>query len=481
MASVKRAAKNISIVPSTDPGVLAPPRRLEGPFWRLWFATGISASGDGLATVAVPLLALTITRSPLLIAGITAINKASAAIAALPGGVVADRWDRRSVMVACNVVAGATLLALVAAMTFGLAELVMIYVVAAVLAACDVTYTLAVQGSLPDLVPSDRLALANGRLIAVEGAGEQFVGPACGGILFSLARRLPFFADGASFFVSALLVRKNLPRDPQRPGFMAHDNGGGTDDRLTGSAPEAVPVEIDGGASQPTSMRSRWASDFAQGVRVFCNERVLPLLAANVSSLAFCQNMIFALLVLYGKGTLHLTSTAYGFFVAVASLFGMVGAFFGGSLQRRFGPGPLIIGGTGCGRSQLCGAGLYSLSSDRRLCLRIARDWDCSGQRGVGHDPPARHPPRAVRPRRQRASAQRHRVWRCRRPSRRPHRLCVERARDDARRWPPTHDDARPPRTGATSQARGHPGWQPTLKAICGCTAAGASFLLLKP
>ncbi len=347
MASVKRAAKNISIVPSTDPGVLAPPRRLEGPFWRLWFATGISASGDGLATVAVPLLALTITRSPLLIAGITAINKASAAIAALPGGVVADRWDRRSVMVACNVVAGATLLALVAAMTFGLAELVMIYVVAAVLAACDVTYTLAVQGSLPDLVPSDRLALANGRLIAVEGAGEQFVGPACGGILFSLARRLPFFADGASFFVSALLVRKNLPRDPQRPGFMAHDNGGGTDDRLTGSAPEAVPVEIDAGASQPTSMRSRWASDFAQGVRVFRNERVLPLLAANVSSLAFCQNMIFALLVLYGKGTLHLTSAAYGFFVAIASLFGMVGAFFGGSLQRRFGPGPLIIGGTG--------------------------------------------------------------------------------------------------------------------------------------
>ncbi len=346
MASVKRAAKNISIVPSTDAGVLAPPRRLEGPFWRLWFATGISASGDGLVTVAVPLLALTITRNPLLIAGITAINKASAAIAALPGGVVADRWDRRSVMVACNVVAGATLLALVAAMTFGLAELVMIYVVAAVLAACEVTYTLAVQGSLPDLVPSDRLALANGRLIAVEGAGEQFVGPACGGILFSLARRLPFFADGASFFVSALLVRKNLPRDPQRPRFTVYNNGGGTDDRLTGSATEEVPVEIDGRPSQPTSVRSRWASDFAQGVRVFRNERVLPLLAANVSSLAFCQNMIFALLVLYGKGTLHLTSTAYGFFVAIASLFGMVGAFFGGSLQRRFGPGPLIIGGT---------------------------------------------------------------------------------------------------------------------------------------
>ena len=117
---------------------------------------------------------------------------------------MADRWDRRSVMVACNVVAGVTLLGLVAALTFGLAELVMVYVVAAVLAACDVTYTLAVQGSLPDLVPSEQLALANGRMIAVEGAGEQFVGPASGGVLFSgpeialLRRRRQFFCFGVA-------------------------------------------------------------------------------------------------------------------------------------------------------------------------------------------------------------------------------------------------------------------------------------------
>jgi MFS family permease len=350
LASVKRAAANISIVPGTDVAAAAPQRRLGGPFWRLWVATGISASGDGLVTVAVPLLALTITRNPFLIAGITAINKASAAVAALPGGVVADRWDRRSVMVACNVVAGVTLLALVLAMTIGLAELVMIYVVAAVLAACDVTYTLAVQGSLPDLVASDQLALANGRMIAVEGAGEQFVGPACGGVLFALARRLPFFVDGLSFFLSALLVRNNLPRRSPRPRSAAYGNGADPGDPGEGAtgdgAAGAVPFDVEGRPGPTTSQRCRWGSDLAEGVRVFRKERVLPLLAANMSALAFCQNMIFALLVLYGKGTLHLSATAYGFFVAIASLFGMVGAFFGGSLQRRFGQGPLLIGGT---------------------------------------------------------------------------------------------------------------------------------------
>ncbi|HXW79931.1 MAG TPA: MFS transporter, partial [Acidimicrobiales bacterium] len=351
MASVKGAASDIPSAPGADAVALEPPRRLGGPFWRLWLATGISASGDGLVTVAVPLLALTITRNPLLIAGITAINRASAAVAALPGGVVADRWDRRSVMVGCNVLAGVTLFALVAALTFGVAELVMVYVVAAVLAACDVTYTLAVQGSLPDLVPPEHLALANGRTMAVEGAGEQFVGPACGGVLFALARRLPFFVDGASFFASAFLVGKNLPRKAPRPRLGTYQSGAGPSDHaVNGDHPVhgetgTVPFEVEG-RPEPTSARPRWAADFAQGVRVFRREKALPLLAANISSLAFCQNMIFALLILYAKGTLHLTSTGYGFFVAIASLFGLVGAFFGGSLQRRFGPGPLIIGGT---------------------------------------------------------------------------------------------------------------------------------------
>ena len=137
-------------------------------------------------------------------------------------------------MVACNLTAGVTLLALVAAMTAGWAELVMLYVVAIVLAACDVTYTLAVQASLPDIIPTDRLGVANGRLIAVEGAGEQFIGPASGGVLFSLARRLPFFVDGISFFVSAWLVRTGLPRDAQRHALPVlpaanpnHNRGGG--------------------------------------------------------------------------------------------------------------------------------------------------------------------------------------------------------------------------------------------------------------
>jgi MFS-type transporter involved in bile tolerance (Atg22 family) len=70
------------------------------------------------------------------------------------------------------------------------------------------------------------------------------------------------------------------------------------------------------------------------------------MLAATVSALAFCQFMVIGVLVVYGTRTLHLTSTRYGLFLAVASLVGVVGAFSAGALQRRFGGGRLIVWGS---------------------------------------------------------------------------------------------------------------------------------------
>ena len=406
MASVERAASGSSgtvSASSSGRAVRGGRRSLGAAFRRLWWATGISASGDGLLAVAVPLLALTLTKNPLIIAGLTGANRASAAVAALPGGLVADRWDRGRVMVTCNLLAGITILALVAALTIGAGELAVLYLVAVVLAACDVTYTLAVQAALPDVVSQKKLAVGNGRLIAVEGAGEQFIGPATGGILFSLARRLPFLVDGISFFVSAALVARGLPRrqhladkaagpgeaplvsgghnghgDPNRapaawadaasngarsvgvPSNHPRANGaahpqGPTDEPIGASAAFGPSAPI--GPSTPAGDvaesgvpgrlegRPRWVVDFRQGLSLFNSDAALKLLAAVAALGALCQTMVFAILVLYGKETLHLTSTGYGIFLAFAAAIGVAGAHFAGHLQHRFGSGQLMLGG----------------------------------------------------------------------------------------------------------------------------------------
>jgi predicted MFS family arabinose efflux permease len=289
-------------------------------------------------------LTITLTRSPLVIAGVTAANRAGAAIAALPAGLLADRMDRHRMMVACNLVSGVALTGLVAAMTLGSADLVMVYLVAVVIAVCDVAYTLALQASVPDVVPApDQLALGNGRLVAVEGAGEQLLGPGVGGLLFSLARRLPFLADAASFFVSAVLVRASLQRygRPARHAAApvpapANAAGRGREGRNRASG---------GRRSGRGLHRSGLGTDLRHGLELFRQQRSLKLLAATVAVLAFSQNMVLALLVVYGKRTLHLSNTGYGVFLAAASLVGVIGAFSGGRLQRRFGPGRLIVGG----------------------------------------------------------------------------------------------------------------------------------------
>jgi hypothetical protein len=282
----------------------------------------------------------------------------------------------------------------------------MAYLVAIILAPCDVTFTLAMQASVPALTPyPDQLGVANGRLMAVEGAGQQFIGPGSGGYLFALARRLPFFADGISFFISAFLVSSSMPRsrreglharpsgryvadlrDPPEGSYVAdlrdtpegshvadlrdsaarlgesssglsdsdaHPStapaGSGASARLPGSADDfdlGTAAGRDDLAKARGRHNSGWVASFLEGLRVFRREPSLKMLAATVSALAFCQFMVIGVLVVYGTRTLHLTSTRYGIFLAVASLVGVAGAFSAGSLQRRFGGGRLIVWGT---------------------------------------------------------------------------------------------------------------------------------------
>jgi MFS family permease len=314
-----------------------------GAFWRLWWSTAISSSGDGLLAVALPLLAVTITRDPIAIAAVTVVQRGAGALVALPLGVVIDRFQRRTMMVGANVVSGLALLGLVLALTLGSADLAMIYVVSFVLAVCDMAYILALQASFPDIVNApDRLGTANARLMGVDVAGEQFAGPAVGGLLFGWARRLPFLADGVSFFLAALLVRSSIPRPKSR---LLHAGGtpgaDGSADQSTVASVGPTPV-LDGQHRHGAG----WTADFRAGLRVFRRERALKLLGATMASMSFNSGMVMSLLVLYGRLDLHLSSIGYGVFITAASVFGVAGTLVAGSLERRWGAARVIVYGS---------------------------------------------------------------------------------------------------------------------------------------
>src|SRR5215471_4826012 len=73
-------------------------------FWRLFGANAVSAVGDGMVLVAFPLLALTLTTSPVLIAGVAIAGRLPALCFSIPVGALVDRVDRRRLVVLINVV-----------------------------------------------------------------------------------------------------------------------------------------------------------------------------------------------------------------------------------------------------------------------------------------------------------------------------------------------------------------------------------------
>ena len=86
-------------------------------FTKLWSASAVSNLGDGVDAVALPLLAETLTRDPLLFAGVAVALRLPWLLFSLPAGAIVDRVDRRRLMAAVNA-ARAVLLAV-----FGVAVL----------------------------------------------------------------------------------------------------------------------------------------------------------------------------------------------------------------------------------------------------------------------------------------------------------------------------------------------------------------------
>jgi MFS family permease len=283
-------------------------RRLGATFWRLFGAAGISSLGDGLVLVGFPLLALSLTTDPLLIAGVSVAGRLPALLFSVPAGAVVDRIDRRRLVAAVNTVRTLALVGFGSAVLASGDNLPALYATVFVLGTGDMVFSVATQASLPGMVAAADLPQANGYLVTADVTGSQFVGPALGGLAFSAARSLPFLADAASFVASGFVVRTALPK------------------------------------GKPRGEQPAFLSDVRDGLRFFFRHRLLRALALVVASLAFCQAMVFAELVLYGTRQLHLSHVGYGLFFAGASAGNIIGSLGAGRIHAWLGPARCIIG-----------------------------------------------------------------------------------------------------------------------------------------
>jgi len=179
-----------------------PALRSNRDFVLLWSGQTVSELGSQISLVAYPLLVLALTGSPAK-AGIVGFAKAlPIAALSLPAGMLADRMDRKRLMVGCNVVRALALAALAVGVMTGHAPFLAIAAVAFIDGSGFVVTYVAERGVLRLLVAREQLPQAVARNESRTFAA-MLAGPPLGGVLFALGRAVPFAVDAASYAVSS--------------------------------------------------------------------------------------------------------------------------------------------------------------------------------------------------------------------------------------------------------------------------------------
>jgi Major Facilitator Superfamily len=171
-------------------------------FNKAMVASGFANLADGVLWVALPLLAVRLTRSPLLIAGITVAARLPWLLAPV-AGAFADRLDRRQSMVRVNLVRFVLLGGLALAVALDMATIPMLYAVAVLLGVGETLFDTSAQSLLPAVVERDDLTRANSRLFAVELMANTFIGPPLGGLLAAASLAIALGLPSAAYLVGA--------------------------------------------------------------------------------------------------------------------------------------------------------------------------------------------------------------------------------------------------------------------------------------
>lgn len=270
---------------------------LSQDFWRLWGAAAVSNIGDGIRLTALPLLIAAITRDPVVVSGVTVATFAPWLLLSLPGGAIVDRVNRRKLIITMQMVRGASVAILGAAIVLSLESVGLIYATAFIIGVGEVFVDSATQAAIPMLVEEVELENANSKLLAVEFVTNDALGGPLGAWLFAAMAALPFFVDGATFMVAAALIT--------RIGVPLQDN-------------------LD-------SPRLTMLASIREGIVFVRRDTLLTGLAVAVAGANLAIGASTSILVLLALDVLGLPEFGFGILIGV----GAVGGFIGAVLARK--------------------------------------------------------------------------------------------------------------------------------------------------
>ncbi|HEY7130930.1 MAG TPA: MFS transporter, partial [Candidatus Limnocylindrales bacterium] len=177
---------------------VAPPR-LGRSFRWLWSAAIVNQAGDGVTLAAGPLLVASLTRDPFLVSLALLSEYLPVLLFGLIGGVVADRVDRKRMVVVVNLGRAFVLAVLVATIASGAVNIALVLFALFVLGTAETFADSASSTLLPSVVPREHLGIANSRFLGSGLLANQLLFPPVGAFLFAVGMAIPFAVNAVTF------------------------------------------------------------------------------------------------------------------------------------------------------------------------------------------------------------------------------------------------------------------------------------------
>jgi len=284
-------------------------------FRLLFGASGFSNLADGVALLAFPWLASLLTRDPFLISLVAAAGRLPWLLFTAPAGVLADRLDRRRLMVLAD--AGRAIVAVLVVALVWIAPLEdqagtrFIWVLAGlafILGMAEVLKDNTAQTALPSVVDSADLETANGQMWSLEQVIGTFAGPPLAGILIAWAVPAPFQLIAILFALAAFFVAR--VQFPPR---------------------KAAPVT------------SPW-QDFKDGARWLWRHKTVLKLGILLGCINGLTAGFVTLYVLISQDILGLNAFQHGLLMMAAGIGGVIGGIAGPKLINLLGAQVVFIG-----------------------------------------------------------------------------------------------------------------------------------------
>ncbi|WP_295102093.1 MFS transporter [uncultured Microbacterium sp.] len=287
-----------------SPGELIAPRRMGRDFRWLLASSWTSNVGDGVALAAAPLLIASMTSSPILVAAGAILQFLPWLLFGLHAGAIADRFDRRRLVMFANAARAVVLAGLCAFLLTGTANIWIVLAVAFLYGTAEVFVDTAGSTLLPMLVKPADLGIGNARLQAGYLVANQFAGPPLGAFLFAAGAAWPFLLEILCVLLAVVLISR-MARTPVPP-------------RSTGDG-----------------VKSHVHTDIGEGLRWLWQNPPVRMLVLIILVFNVTWAAPWGVLVLYATEYLNMGAVGYGALTTASAAGGILATLCFGWLERH--------------------------------------------------------------------------------------------------------------------------------------------------